>query len=163
MQLVHELLWWVSKALPAIPRDIKDKELSPDILCTSTFSLMSVLLPCLPIQYHATCLQFLCEMLLSVSSKTVSLFYKCAQSLSSDFLQKLLLASSLRRIGEVFVSSLVDTPLKSSKVSTLENYFCRSSECRIRVLSCLVILQIITRGCNTQYSIANGFSMDKLG
>lgn len=65
-QLAYHLIQWVTKRLA--------EERSPDTLCVATFSLLAVLLPTFPVQYHHTYLQFICRALLHSSSKTVSGF-----------------------------------------------------------------------------------------
>lgn len=53
---------------------------------------------------------------------------------ASVLFQKSLLGSSLRRVGDVCLSYVQSKP------------FSPSPECRIRVLSCLVLLQTFTQG-----------------
>lgn len=65
-QLAYHLMQWTTKTLV--------EETSFDALCVATFSLLAVLLPTIPVQYHYTCLQFICRVVLHTSSKTVSFF-----------------------------------------------------------------------------------------
>lgn len=60
--------------------------------------------------------------------------------------QKSLLNSSLRRIGEVCAASLTGTHSYPLKLSQRDHVFCSSCDIKIRVLSCLLILQTISQG-----------------
>ena len=69
-QLVYHLTQWVTERLVAASGSGETG--SSDCLCTATFSLLAVLLPTFPVQYHHTFLQFICTALLTSTSKTVS-------------------------------------------------------------------------------------------
>lgn len=65
---------WVTQAQPIVVGAGSEKTpISADVLCTTTFSLLAVLLPNIPLQYHHTTLQFICQTILYIRSKTVSL------------------------------------------------------------------------------------------
>lgn len=66
-QLVYHLTQWVTGKLVAASGSG-----SSDSLCTATFSLLAVLLPNFPVQYHHVYLQFICTALLKSSSNIVS-------------------------------------------------------------------------------------------
>lgn len=120
-KLVYHLMQWVTHGST-------ETLVSPDVLATTTFPPLAVLMPNLSSQYHHTCLQFICEVVLNASTKTKSL-----------------LNSSLRRIGEVCAASLTGTHSYPLKLSQRDHVFCSSCDIKIRVLSCLLILQTISQ------------------
>ena len=74
--LLHNFIQWVSNALPAIA----DDRTSPDDLCMETFPLVALLLPKAPVQQHYVYLKFICQAVLHLSSKTVSVIENCSHS-----------------------------------------------------------------------------------
>ena len=139
--LVHHLMQWATEVLATINCDSK-KTLSSDVLCSTTFSLLGNCFSSIPVEHHHTCLRFICRAILHINPKTVSsiILYR----LNVYFSQKSLLSSSLRRIGELCAASAIGT--QSHGVKLPPHSLCNSLDIRVRLLSCLVILQTLTQG-----------------
>lgn len=123
--LVHHLMQWATEVLATINCDSK-KTLSSDVLCSTTFSLLGNCFSSIPVEHHHTCLRFICRAILHINPKTKSL-----------------LSSSLRRIGELCAASAIGT--QSHGVKLPPHSLCNSLDIRVRLLSCLVILQTLTQ------------------
>lgn len=70
-QLACSLVQWISLALVTLEGNEDISTLS-DVLCTSSFSFLGLVLPTLPSSHHRVCLQFICRALLHASPKAVS-------------------------------------------------------------------------------------------
>ena len=125
--MVYNMVQW---AVIALEGHVQETNELCNVLCTSTFSLLGVLLPATSPKHHLTYLQFFCLALLHASPKAVS--SSCVQIYDlSQFLQKTSVNSSLRRIGEVCAHN---------------ECFCTSSDVRTRILSSLLILHSTAQG-----------------
>ncbi len=67
---MYNLVQWISTALVAVNEN--ETCALCDMLCTSTFSVLGLLLPSVPPCHHLICLQFICRVLFHASSKAVS-------------------------------------------------------------------------------------------